>query len=46
MRVWNGLSYAEIGIALGTQEGAVRAGMFRALEKLRPILSRLCDPAS
>lgn len=45
MRVWSGLSYADIAAALGVREGAIRVGMHRALERLRPTLSRLCDPA-
>lgn len=41
MRVWSGLSYGEIAIALNAKEGAVRATMHRALAKLRPVLSAL-----
>lgn len=43
LRVWNGLSYAEIATSIGAKEGTVRATMHRALEKLKPTLSRLCE---
>jgi RNA polymerase sigma-70 factor (ECF subfamily) len=35
LRVWNGLSYAEIAAALGCAEGTVRSNMFHALETIR-----------
>ena len=43
MRVWNGLSYAEIATSIGAKVGTARALMHRALEKLKPTLSRLCE---
>lgn len=43
LRVWNGLSYAEIATSIGAKEGTARALMHRALEKLRPTLSRLAE---
>ncbi len=35
LRVWNGLSYAEIADALGCSEGTVRSNMFHGLEAIR-----------
>jgi len=35
LRVYNGLSYAEIAAALGCDEGTVRSNMFRGLEAIR-----------
>jgi RNA polymerase sigma-70 factor (ECF subfamily) len=35
LRVWNGLSYAEIATALGCNEGTVRSNMFHALAAVR-----------
>jgi RNA polymerase sigma-70 factor (ECF subfamily) len=38
MRVWNGLSYAEIAEAMGRREATVRSHMFHALAALRKYL--------
>ncbi len=35
MRIWNGLSYAEIAQATGSSEGTVRSRMHHALNRLR-----------
>ena len=35
MRVWNGLSYAEIATAIGRSEATVRSHMFHGLAALR-----------
>jgi DNA-directed RNA polymerase specialized sigma24 family protein len=35
LRVWNGLSYAEIAAALGCAEATARSNMFHALETIR-----------
>jgi RNA polymerase sigma-70 factor (ECF subfamily) len=35
LRIWNGLSYAEVAEALGRTEATVRSHMFHALEALR-----------
>lgn len=39
MRLWNGLSYAEIASAVGRREGAVRSIMHHALAALRSTLA-------
>jgi RNA polymerase sigma-70 factor (ECF subfamily) len=35
LRVWNGLSYAEIAATLGCEESTVRSNMFHGLEAIR-----------
>ena len=38
LRVWNGLSYAEIADVVGTAESSVRSNMHRALATVRRYL--------
>ncbi|QDU97462.1 RNA polymerase sigma factor [Lignipirellula cremea] len=41
LRIWNGLSYAEIAVATGRAEGTVRSHMHHALAALRTSLAAL-----
>jgi RNA polymerase sigma-70 factor (ECF subfamily) len=43
LRIWNGMSYAEIGEAMGRTEGTVRSYMHHALQTLRKYLEREVD---